>query len=77
MENPRTTAARDHDDSDVIDAAQDAPSDAGRSGGNMARDLSTQAEADRIDDPEGHDRVTKQRTIDHAESIRPDRTPDA
>lgn len=44
MENPRTDSARRNDDSDIIDNSEDAPSFAGTSGGNLQRDVATQAE---------------------------------
>lgn len=37
----RADTARAHDDSDLIDEAQDAPSQGGRSGGRLARDIGT------------------------------------
>ena len=33
-----------HDDSEIIDRAEDAPSQGGASGGNMARDVAARAE---------------------------------
>lgn len=44
MDNTRTDSARRHDDSDIIDNAETAPSHAGRSGGNLQRDIASQAE---------------------------------
>jgi hypothetical protein len=73
MENARTEAARDHDDSTLIDTAEAAPTQQDVSGGELARDVASQAEADAIDDPEGRERVTKQDEIDHAAAVRPDR----
>jgi hypothetical protein len=72
MENPRTETARDNDDSALIDTAE-APAEAGRSGGNLATDVSTQAELDALGDPEGRTRVTKADDIEHGEEQRPDR----
>jgi hypothetical protein len=65
MENPRTTSARDHDDRDLIEGAESAPGASGASGGNLQRDVASKAEADLISDPEAHERVTKQASIDH------------
>jgi hypothetical protein len=44
MENPRTESARRHDDSDLIDAMEDAPSQSGAKGGNLQRDIASRAE---------------------------------
>ena len=73
MENPRTTAARDHDDSALIDAAESGPSFAQSSGGNMARDVGTQNETAQVEDPSSHTRVHKGDAIEHAQERRPDR----
>ncbi len=73
MENPRTEAARDTDDSALIEGIEPAPSQQGRSGGDLARDVATEAELDAIDEPSNHERVTKQDDIDHAQEVRPDR----
>jgi len=59
----RTDTARDHDDSTIIDSATDAPDGAGRNGGNLQRDIGTQAELDRVRDPEATERVTKEDDI--------------
>ena len=79
MENPRTTAARDHDDHVLIDSAEDAPSASGTSGGNMQRELASQAELDSVAEPEGHNRVTKSTTLEHGTEQRTNRAraPDA
>lgn len=74
MGNPRTEAARDHDDSALIDGQPGGTGgEAGRSGGGLATDVATEAELEEIDDPEGRERVRKQDTIDHAQEQRPDR----
>lgn len=44
IDNPRADAARDHDDSDLIDSMEDAPSQGGASGGNLQRDIASRAE---------------------------------
>ncbi|MFS2109928.1 hypothetical protein ACCC88_09585 [Sphingomonas sp. Sphisp140] len=59
MENPSTTSAREHDDSAMIDAIETAPGQQGGSGGNLAGDVSSQAELDLIEDPDGRTRVHK------------------
>lgn len=58
MEHPRTDSARRHDDSDIIDQMEDAPSHSGARGGNLQRDIGTAAEAQRTTgDPDGVTRV--------------------
>ena len=76
MENPRTESAREHDDSDLIDRAEPAPSQGGTSGGNMQEDIATQAELERVRDPEAHEGVDKQDDIDHAQRYETDRPAD-
>jgi hypothetical protein len=44
MDNPRTESAREHDDSDLIEAMEEAPSHGGVSGGNLQRDIGSRAE---------------------------------
>ncbi len=64
MENPRTTSARDHDDSAIIDAAERSPDAVGPAGGRLATDVGTQNDLTReVEDPEAHDRVTKESAI--------------
>jgi len=67
MENPRTETARANDDSDIIerDASEFEPSQSGSSGGNLQEDIATQAELERVRDPEAHEGVDKQDDIDH------------
>ena len=67
MDNQRTETAREHDDSDVIDAAEPAPNQQGRSGGNLQRDIGTQASLERVRDPDAREGVSKQDKIDHQE----------
>lgn len=73
----RTDTARTHDDSDIIDAAEDAPSGVGRAGGNLQRDVGTRDDLGSVDDPEGGTRVTKEDDIAHAERKPVSGTPDA
>ena len=65
MENRRTETARDYDDSDIIDNVEPAPSQGGSSGGNLQEDIATEAELDRVRDPEAHRGIAKQDKIDH------------
>jgi hypothetical protein len=58
MENPRTESARENDDSDIIDAVEDAPGQSGASGGNLQRDIGSRAEEQRTTgDSDGVTRV--------------------
>jgi len=76
-ENPRTTTARDTDDSDLIEGmmpAGDAVAESG--GGQLNRDIGSQDDLTRaIDDPEAHERVSKQTAIDHGQARAADRGP--
>jgi len=74
----RTDTARRHDDSELIDQAgsEPQPSQQGRSGGNLQKDVATQAAAERVHDPEAHERVTKEDDIAHGQRDRPDKRPD-
>ena len=67
MENPRTESARENDDSDIIERASDeiAPSFGGSSGGNFQRDIATDVELARVQDPEAREGSDKQHDIDH------------
>lgn len=58
----RTEDARRHDDSDLIDNAEPAPNEGGRSGGTLQRDIATKAEEARIID--GRTGVTRVRKGD-------------
>lgn len=73
MTNTRTDAARDHDDSEMIDPAQKAPSQGGSSGGNLQRDVGTEDELDRSTDPDSTERVTKKRKIENDDAYRSQR----
>jgi hypothetical protein len=73
MENPRTEAARANDDSDLIDDTEGSGGQATSSGGNLARDVASQAEEALITDSAGVTRVTKQDDIEHGTEVRPDR----
>jgi hypothetical protein len=59
----RAETARQNDDSDMIERASEEALTgqvyAGQSGGNLQRDLGTQAEEARVIDPEAHESVRK------------------
>jgi len=78
-ENPRTTSARDHDDSEIIDAAvanADTGAIAGSAGGNLQTDIGSQADLTRaVDDPEAMTRPEKQDDINNGERYPADRGP--
>jgi hypothetical protein len=65
MENRRSETSRENDDSDLIDRAEPAPSQGGTSGGNLQEDVATQAELERVRDPEAMEGVDKQDDINH------------
>ena len=67
MENRRTDTARENDDSDLIDSIEPTPPQGGSSGGNLQEDVATQAELERVRDPEAMEGVDKQDDIDHAQ----------
>ncbi len=71
MENRRTEIAREHDDHELIESMESegpTPSFEGTSGGGLQEDIATQAELERVRDPEAHEGVDKQDEIDHGES---------
>ena len=67
----RAETAKQNDDSDIIDAAVEeslqGQAFAGTSGGNLQRDIATQAEHERATDPEAHDSLTKGDQMAHGE----------
>jgi hypothetical protein len=67
MDNRRTETARADDDSDIIDrdSADFEPSQGGSSGGNLQEDIATQAELERVREPEAMEGVDKQDDINH------------
>jgi hypothetical protein len=67
MDNRRTETARDTDDSEIIDRDSDEfePGQGGSSGGALQEDVATQAELERVRDPEAMEGVDKQDDIDH------------
>jgi hypothetical protein len=76
MDNRRTDTARENDDSDIIDSIEPTPPQEGRSGGNLQRDVATQAALERVRDPEAHEGVEKQDKIDHQQETYPNRPAD-
>lgn len=78
-ENPqdrRAETANQNDDSEIIENIEETPDQQGSSGGNLARDVGTQAAEERVQDPEAHEGVTKADDIAHAQRYAPDRPPD-
>jgi hypothetical protein len=82
MENRRTEIAREHDDHELIESAEaegPAPRFEGTSGGNLQADIATQAELERVRDPEAHEGVDKGDKVEHGEESLtrhpPDKTP--
>jgi hypothetical protein len=70
MENRRTEIAREHDEHELIESMEDtgpAPRFEGTSGGNLQADVATQAELERVRDPEAHEGVDKGDKIEHGE----------
>ena len=67
MDNRRTETARETDDSAMIDrdSGEFEPSQSGSSAGNLQEDIATQAELERVRDPEAMEGVDKQDDIDH------------
>ena len=74
-ENPRTTSARDHDDSDLIEGMDpEADAVAGSAGGKLQRDVGSQADLTRaVDDPEAGTRVEKADDLANDQSYPADR----
>ena len=73
MENPRTSSARDHDGRQLIEDETNTPMDSSTSGDNLARDVASSAEEERLIEPESRRGVHKQDDIDNDTAIRPDR----
>lgn len=74
-EHPRAETARRNDDSDLVEqSGQDSLPGAGQQGsegGNLQRDLGTQAEAERSTDPEATESITKGDHVAHGQGSRP------
>ena len=73
----RAETAREHDDSKLIDDNLPTPHQEGRSGGNLATDVGTQAAEERVRDPQAHEGVDKADDIAHGEAYPSERVPDA
>ena len=71
MENRRTDTARENGDSEIIDRIEPMPSQGGSSGGNLQEDIATQAELERVRDPEVREGIDKQDKIDHQQEAQP------
>lgn len=67
MDDRRIETARDNDDSDMIEGPEPGPGQGGSSGGALQEDIATQAELERVRDPEAHEGVDKQDDINHAQ----------
>jgi hypothetical protein len=76
MDNRRSETARENDDSDIIDRVEPAPRQGGSSGGNLQEDIGTQAELERVRDPEAREGVDKQDKLDHQEETPTNRPAD-
>jgi hypothetical protein len=76
MDNRRTETARENDDSDIIESAEPAASQGGSSGGNLQEDIATQAELERVRDPDAHEGGDKQDKLDHQQEIPTNRPAD-
>ena len=63
----RATTAREHDDRPLIEGAEPTPSQQGRSGGNLQKDVGTDAARERVRDPEAREGVDKQDEINHGQ----------
>lgn len=64
-ENRRTEAARAHDDHDIIDSAERAPSFGGVAGGTLQREIASRDEAGQ--ELEGDSGITRVRASDKKE----------
>jgi hypothetical protein len=75
MDNRRTETARDTDDSDIIDrdSGEFEPGQGGSSGGALQEDVATQAELERVRDPEAMEGVDKQQRYENRHPA--DKTP--
>lgn len=73
----RAQTAREHDDSDLIDDSLMTPAQGGRSGGDLATDIATQAAEERVSDPDAHEGVDKADDLEHGQRSPANRPPDA
>ena len=76
-ENPRTTSARDHDDTDLIDGMiADPDAVASSAGGRLQTDVGSKADLTRaVDDPEADTRPEKADDIANGQAYDSDRAP--
>jgi hypothetical protein len=58
-ENKRAQIARDHDDRELIDGMEPAPSHGGSAGGNLKRDVATRAELQHLIEGDDDEAVTR------------------
>ncbi|MBB5709151.1 hypothetical protein [Sphingomonas xinjiangensis] len=77
MENPRTETARDTDDSAMIDNLETGAAGGSMAGGNLARDIATEADLTEVAEPDANTRVRKGHTLEHGTEQRPDRARNA
>ena len=71
--NRRAETAKENDDSELTEGIDEAPGQQGRSGGDLATDVGTQSEEERVRDPEALEGVTKEDDIAHGERYPPNR----
>jgi hypothetical protein len=76
-ENPRTTSARDHDDTDLIEGMNaDPQAEATSAGGHLQTDIGSQADLTRaVADPEADTRPEKADDIANNQAYDSDRAP--
>ena len=71
----RAEAARQNDDSGIIDQSEEqsvvGAGQQGREGGNVQRDVGTQAEEERATDPEARESISKGDHITHGQGESP------
>jgi hypothetical protein len=68
MENRRTEIAREHDDHELIESMEGeepTPRFEGTAGGSLQADIATQAELERVRDPEAQEGVDKRDKVEH------------
>lgn len=63
----RSETARRNDDSDITSAKPETPDQQGRSGGNLQKDIGTQAALERVRDPDASEGPTKSDEIAHGQ----------
>ncbi|MBW0145130.1 hypothetical protein [Sphingomicrobium clamense] len=63
--NRRTETAKRNDNAGMIETLVETPSQQGRNGGVLNKDVATQAAEERIDDPDATEGVTKEDQIAH------------